>query len=141
MEDTIVESIGMKAYSSDLRQKVIDAHNNQEGSQRKLATRFSVSLSFVQSLLKRYRSSGTVESKNHGGGNPAKLNSEQVAMVATLVEEDNDATLVELCSRLELHSGVRISRATMGRITQKLNLTRKKKHGTQAKNTQTECKN
>lgn len=63
----------MKAYSSDFRQKVINAHNNKEGSQRELATRFSVSLSFVQSLLRRYRSSGTVEPKPHGGGQSAKL--------------------------------------------------------------------
>jgi transposase len=29
----------MKAYSVDLRQKIIDAHNQQEGSQRQLAKR------------------------------------------------------------------------------------------------------
>jgi len=49
---------------------------------------------------------------------------EQEAVLATLVEEDNDAILVELCDRLE-QVGVRISRATMGRIVQKLKLTRK----------------
>jgi transposase len=37
----------MKAYSLDLRQKVIDAYNYKEGSQRQLAKRFSVSLSFI----------------------------------------------------------------------------------------------
>jgi len=47
-------------------------------------------------------------------------------VLATLVEEDNDAILVELCDRLEQRVGVRISRATMGRIVQKLKLTRKK---------------
>lgn len=41
----------MKAYSTDLRQKVMDAYDNLEGSQRELAKRFSVSLSFVQSKL------------------------------------------------------------------------------------------
>jgi putative transposase len=131
----------MKAYSSDLRQKVIDAYNNREGSQRQLAKRFSVSLSFVQSLLERYRSSRTVEPKPHSGGHPAKLNQEQIVLVATLVEEDNDAILVELCERLEQRTGIRVSRATMGRITQKLNLTRKKKHGTPAKETQSGYKN
>ncbi|WP_375490867.1 hypothetical protein [uncultured Nostoc sp.] len=59
-------------------------------------------------------------------GQSAKLNSEQMALVALLVEEDNDAILVELCDRLQEKTGVKISRATMGRITQKLNLTRKK---------------
>lgn len=130
----------MKPYSCDLRQKVINAYNNQEGSQRQLAKRFSVSLSFVQSLLRRYRNSGTVEAKPHGGGQKPKLNHEQLALVELLVESDNDATLVELCKQLEQKTQVKISRSTMGRITQKLNLTRKKKHCTPAKNTRNGCK-
>ena len=62
----------------------------------------------------------------HGGGQVAKLSQEQEAVVATLVEENNDAILVELCDKLEQRVGVRISRATMGRYVQKLKLTRKK---------------
>ena len=116
----------MRAYSVDLRQKIIDAHNQQEGSQRQLAKRFRVSLTFIENLLKRYRTDGTVEPRAHGGGRSAKLNLEQEAVLATLVEEDNDAILVELCDRLEQRVNVRISRATMGRIVQKLKLTRKK---------------
>ena len=127
METVNLYCIPMKAYSTDLRQKVIDAYNNKEGSQRQLAKRFSVSLSFVQDLLKRYRSDGTISPLPHGGGQQAKLSPQQVALIVTLIEEDNDAILVELCDRLEQRSGVRVSRATMGRITQKLNLTRKKK--------------
>ncbi len=130
----------MKAYSTDLRQKVIDAYENQEGSQRNLASRFSVSLTFIQKLLKQYRNSGTIEPKAHGGGNTTKLNSEQMALVAALIEEDNDAILMELCDRLKERTGVKVSRATMGRITQKLNLTRKKKHCTRAKNIHNESK-
>lgn len=116
----------MKAYSIDLRQKVLDAYNRQEGSQRQLAKRFSVSLSFIQDLLKRYREDGTIVPREHGGGATAKLNDEQVAWVERLVEDDNDAILVALCERLEQRSGIRVSRATMGRLTQKLLLTRKK---------------
>ncbi|MGF1979772.1 MAG: helix-turn-helix domain-containing protein [Nostoc sp. CmiSLP01] len=138
----------MKAYSTDLRQKIIDAYNNKEGSQRQLAKRFSVSLSFVQSLLRRFRFCGTVEPKPHSGGQSAKLNSEQIVLVAFLVEEDNDAILVELCvgvarrrHRLQERTGVKISRATMGRITQKLNLTRKKKQYMPVSDTPSEYKN
>jgi transposase len=116
----------MKAYSVDLRQKIIDAHNQKEGSQRQLAKRFRVSLSFIENLLKRYRTDGTVEPRAHGGGQSAKLSPEQESVIATLVEEDNDAILTELCDRLEQRAGVRVSRATMGRIVQKLKLTRKK---------------
>ena len=116
----------MKAYSIDLRQKIVEAYNNQEGSQRQLAKRFRVSLSFVQSLLQRYRQVGTVEPKAHGGGNPAKLSPEQLEVVEQLVAEDNDATLKELCLLLQQRRQVKVSRATMGRIVLSLKLTRKK---------------
>ncbi|MBD2536800.1 hypothetical protein H6G97_49230 [Nostoc flagelliforme FACHB-838] len=73
---------------------------------------------------------------------------EHLALVGLLVESDNDATLVELCVseayrryRLEQQTQVKISRSLMGRITQKLNLTRKKKHYTRAKSIQNGCKN
>ena len=116
----------MKAYSVDLRQKIIEAHNQKEGSQRQLAKRFRVSLSFIENLLKRYRTEGTVEPRAHGGGRVAKLSVEQEQVLANLGAEDNDGILVELCARLEQHSGVSVSRATMGSIVQKLKLTRKK---------------
>lgn len=106
----------MKAYSVDLRQKIIEAHNQKEGSQRQLAKRFRVSLSFIENLLKRYRIDGTVEPRTHGGGRVAKLSREQEQVLANLVAEDNDAILVELCARLDEQTGVRVSRATMGRI-------------------------
>jgi len=96
------------------------------GSQRQLAKRFRVSLTFIENLLKRYRTDGTVEARAHGGGQVAKLSPEQETVLVTLVEEDNDAILVELCDRLQQRVGVRVSRATMGRIVQKLKLTRKK---------------
>ena len=123
----------MKAYSVDLRQKIIDAHNQQQESQRQLAKRFRVSLTFIENLLKRYRTDGTVEPRAHGGGRPAKLSSEQETVLGSLVAEDNDAILVELCDRLEQHVGIRISRATKGRIVQKLKLTRKKLFGNKAR--------
>ncbi len=63
----------MKPYCVDLRQKIIDAYKQQDGSQRQLAKRFRVSLSFIENLLKRYRTDGTVEPRAHGGGQMAKL--------------------------------------------------------------------
>lgn len=38
------------AYSTDLRQRVLDAYQAKEGSQRQLTERFKVSLSFVREL-------------------------------------------------------------------------------------------
>ena len=39
------------SYSMDLREKVVTAYDNQEGSMEKLAVRFSVSPGFVRNLL------------------------------------------------------------------------------------------
>ena len=91
-----------------------------------MAKRFRVSLTFIENLLKRYRTDGTVEPRAHGGGQVAKVSREQEAVIVTLVEQNNDAILVELCDQLEQRIGVRLSRATMGRYVQKLKLTRKK---------------
>ena len=42
------------------------------------------------------------------------------------MDRNNDTTLEELCDLLEQQSGIRVSRATMGIITQKLNYSVKK---------------
>ena len=44
----------MKAYSLDLRKKIIETYLNQKSSIRQLAIRFQVAKSFVQKLIKRY---------------------------------------------------------------------------------------
>jgi putative transposase len=131
----------MKPYSIDLRQKIVDAYNNQEGSYRQLAQRFRVSLSFVKRLLKRYKDTGKIEPKPHGGGQRSKLKPQQLETVRQLVQEDNDAILEELCSSFYQKTQLRVSRATMGRIVEKLNLTRKKKQFTPANETHHESKN
>jgi len=118
----------MKPYSQDLRQKIIEAYYNQEGSQRQIAQRFCVSLSFIQNLLKRYRNSGTLDPRPHGGGQSSKLNPDQMRLLAQLVRENQSLTLEQLCHKLELAIGVKISRATMGRIIKKLNLSNNRNH-------------
>jgi transposase len=81
----------------------------------------------VRRLLKRYESTGSVEPNPHGGGKALKLNSQQIDVVTQLVEEDNDATLQQLCDRTEEKTGLKVSVPTMCRLLQRLELTRKKK--------------
>ncbi|GFZ94025.1 helix-turn-helix domain-containing protein [Okeania sp. KiyG1] len=52
---------------------MIRAYQNQEGSQRQIAQRFQVSLTFVRNLLRHYRTTGTVNPKQHGGGPKIKI--------------------------------------------------------------------
>ncbi|MBW4625580.1 MAG: helix-turn-helix domain-containing protein [Brasilonema octagenarum HA4186-MV1] len=121
-------------YSTDLRQRVINAYEANEGSQRQLAKRFKVSLSFVQRLIRLYENTGQVSPKHHGGGAiaygratlNAKIQVEDLPLVQQLVSEQPDALLVELCERLALRRGLQVSVPTMHRTVQKLGLTTKK---------------
>jgi transposase len=116
----------MRAYSTDFRQKVVQAYETRRGSQRALAQLFSVSLSFVQELLQRYRQTGSVEPKPHGGGNPGKV-VRHLAEVARLHAQQPDASLAERCDQLAESVQVRVSRMTMSRALERLELTRKKR--------------
>lgn len=116
----------MKAYSLDLRQKIVDAYAEGNLSQRQLAKQFRVALSFVEKLLKQHRETGNIAPKKRLNQTPTKLNDEQLKVLEQLVEEHNDATLEELRALLEQKTGVRIGRSTVDRMLSKLDLTVKK---------------
>ncbi|VEP16401.1 transposase [Hyella patelloides LEGE 07179] len=116
----------MKPYSTDFRTKIVETKYKTNESIEQIANRFQVSYSFVQKLFKRYEATGSVEPSPHGGAKPRKLNPQQVEIVLQLVEEDNDATLQQLCDRLSAKTKIKVSVPTMCRILQKLELTRKK---------------
>jgi transposase len=112
--------------SIDLRERIIAAYEAKEGSQRHLAKRFKVSLSFVRDLRRHYRETGTVRPKPHGGGTVAKLGKEQLPIVKALVTAQPDALLKELCERFAQQTGVEVSVATMQQAVYKLKLSVKK---------------
>ena len=117
----------MRPYSNDLRDKVIQAYKRGDGPLREIAHRFSVSLNFVWLLWQRYLKTGSVDPKPHGGGPTSVMNEERLALLRELIEEKNDATLVELRDRFNEKTGLKVSRGTISRALNKLNITRKKK--------------
>ena len=90
----------MQPYSLDLRQKIVDAYEKGDVSQRKLAKSFGVALSFVSKLLLQYRRSGTLGPKIRTDQTPIKLSPEQLDVLRQLVEAQPDATLAELKEQL-----------------------------------------
>jgi transposase len=115
----------MKPYSLDLRQKIIEAYQNSEGSQRQLARRFKVSLGFIQNLLTRYRQDGTLEPRPKQNGFPPKLAAHE-SLVKELVEQFPDATLKELTDTLAQKGDIQVSVSTLHYYLERLKLTRKK---------------
>jgi len=116
----------MRAYSIDLREKIVKLYEEGKISQRQLAKQFDVALSFIEKLIKQYRQTGSVEPKKRTEQTPTKLNHEQLKVLEKLVEENNDATLDKLSQMLHETTGVMISRVTVARMLKKLNLTFKK---------------
>ncbi len=114
------------SLSTDLRQRILAAYDAKEGSQRQLAKRFKVSLSFIRDLRRHYRETGSVQPKPHGGGAVAKLGLEQLPIVEALVKAQPDALLTELCERFAGQTGVEVSARAMQRAVCRLELSVKK---------------
>ena len=113
----------MGPYSKDLRQPVAAAVDHNEGSQREIARRFRVSLTFVFRLLRRRREAGTLDPKPHGGCPPTALAPDELQRLVGLIREQPDATLEQLRQR----GGFSCSLTTLWRALRRLGLTRKKK--------------
>ncbi len=123
----------MQPYSIDFRQKIIEVYEQEKISIRNLAQRFRVAKSFVQKLLKQYQKTGDIKPKPQGGNSPPKVQGADLVTLTEIIENNNDATLEELCELLKEQTAIEVSRATMGRISQKLNYTFKKKLSMQPK--------
>lgn len=113
-------------YSIDLREKIVAAYQNNEGSMRRLAKRFKVSFSFVASLLKQVKQTGQIAPKPHGGGNFPSVKGQGETFLIKLIENQPDLILEEI--RDEYNEYFKpVSRSTIDRTLIRLKLTRKKK--------------
>lgn len=116
----------MKAYSLDLRQKIVDAYDLGGISQRKLAERFSVSVFFVKKLFRQRRKTGSIAAKARTGWQKARVTAEIKQFVVEIHKEKNDRTLREVAAEVETRFGVRLSESTVCRTLAASNLRRKK---------------
>jgi transposase len=117
----------MKAYSIDFRQKILDTYHAEPISQKAIAKRFCVALSFVQKLLKQYRETKNITPRTDRFGVKGKLNGEKLLILAGLIETNNEATLEELRYLLLYgRMGFSVSISTIGRMIKLLDITVKK---------------
>jgi transposase len=115
-----------KAYSLDLRQKIVDAYDRGNISQRRIAQQFGVANSFVEKLLKQRRETDSIVPKVRVLQTPPKLNETHRAILAELVEATNDATLAELRDQLHERTDVRVGITTMHNTLKRMGITVKK---------------
>lgn len=113
----------MKAYSMDLRERVLRAVDCDEGTQAEVAGRFGVSLRWVQKLLQLRRETGSAGPRPHGGGMPAKFVGSGLDRLKRQVEQHPDMTLQDLLD----WSGAQASIMAVERALVRLGFRRKKR--------------
>ena len=117
----------MAAYSLDLRQKILSAWQNKENTQRDLAKRFKVSLSFVRDFLRRYRETNEIAARPQGGDRRCKIKGENEELVKAIIKKQNDIYLREIKDNLQESNGLKVSVSALSRTVKRLELGRKKK--------------
>ena len=117
----------MQPCSLDLRERIVKAYANGEGSVRDLAERFNVAPKTVQSYLTLLRVTGSVAPRPRTNGPRPRVDGETLEELRSLVETTSDATLDELADQLASRDQVVVSRFTVSRALRRLGITRKKR--------------
>ena len=115
----------MKAYSMDLRERVVAACDEGVATREQIAARFSVSVSWIRDLLKRRRDTGSIAPKPRAGGRARAFDADAAARLRAAVRADDDATLEELARA----AGVACATSAVCRALDRLGITRKKSRG------------
>jgi transposase len=88
-----------KAYSDDLRGKLLEAYDRGEGSLRALAERFGVSVSWAWKISRQRRRTGQMERVEQRHGPRSRITAAVQMSLRRRVRQQPDATLVELQQR------------------------------------------
>jgi len=125
----------MKAYSVDLRSKIVAAPLEQKLSIRKTAEIFACRKSLVQKLVKQQKIEGNLQPLPRGKPKFSHLNN-ALEELREIVAAHPDATRVELCELFAQKTRNWVGRTAMCSALQKLGLNRKKKQSGVAKQAQ-----
>lgn len=127
-----------RAYSMDLRERVVAAARAGEVPKPEVARRFGVSLATVYAWLGLAGGGqkGALAPKPHGGGRRRAVDEAGAAVLRGLVAEDNDRTLAEYAALFaERTAGAAPSRSALDRAFRRLTITRKKSRSGQPSRT------
>jgi transposase len=123
----------MKAYSEDLRTKIVEAV--EKGMTRtQTAKTFGVSRSSVKRYAAAIREGKRLAPKKHPGSKP-KLDESARRLLDADVEERPAITLKERCCFLERVVGVSVSESTLSRLLKRLDFSPKDGVGVRVRET------
>ena len=113
-----------RAFSDDLRRRILAAYERENLSQSALAQRFGVSYDYVRKIRKQQLRTGQRErAPQSRHGRVSRVTAVQQQLRAA-VRQQADITLWELQEHLQKASGVGLSQSRLGLWLQKLGLGR-----------------
>ena len=119
-----------KAYSNDLRRKLLEAYDRGEGSLRELAERFGVSSPWAWKISSQRKRTGQVERVEQRHGPASKVTGAVEQRLRTWVRQQPDLTLAELQQRLWEKQRLAISIGRLWGVLRELRLPLKKSRST-----------
>ena len=119
-----------KAYSDDLRRRILQAYEQKEGSEPELARRFRVSLGYVKKIRRQLRRSGKMERIPHQAGRKPKFTEPVREDLRRWLQQQPDLTLMELRERLRTQVRLPVSVPALWVVLRKIGLRLKKSHST-----------
>src|ERR1700694_2796108 len=118
------------AYSVDLRERVVAAFDRAGMTDQEAAALFRIGEATVRRWKRLKRETGQLARRPGGGGNPARVASEQYEGVRGIVGEKPHLTDREVAWESHRRTGRSVSRSAMNRVLLKLALTQQKEsHG------------
>lgn len=106
----------MSPLSIDLRERIVSAYQNKEGSYEVLARRFSVSAAVVGKFVRQKRNMGTLQPQVHLRGRKAAIRGEKEEQLREHLRDHPDATLQERLESLNLQCTVKTMWQTLRRL-------------------------
>jgi len=115
----------MKAYSEDLRRKIVQAVHQHGMSKSQAARLFGISLSSVK-RYSRLASQGKSLTPRKGGGRPPKADEATRRLLEEDIRNRPAATVAQRRRFLESFAGKTLSEPTLRRLLKKMGFSRKK---------------
>jgi transposase len=118
-----------RPYGDDLRRKLLEAHEQGEGSLAQLAKRFRVSEGWAEKISAIRNRTGKTERPVGGKrGRKSRMTAEAIGYLRSRVKEQPDRTLAELREDLRNNQSIEIGTTWLWTMLRQMGLRLKKSH-------------
>ena len=119
-----------KAYSDDLRRKILQAWEEGEESQEQVAKHFRVSVRYIGKIVHQKRVTGQAERIPHQPGRKPRFTPPIREQIRTWIRSQSDLTLAEIQEKLRQGEKLKVSLPSIWKMLKGMGLRLKKNRST-----------